>query len=54
MLVGLEKDAILFTNGDNDTFPLWYIQTVEHFRPDVPCRLSFPVEYRLVYSADPG
>ena len=35
MLVGLEKDAILFTYGDNDTFPLWYIQEVEEYRPDV-------------------
>ncbi|TPW13406.1 MAG: hypothetical protein FD129_1282, partial [bacterium] len=35
MLVGLEKDAILFTNGDNDTFPLWYMQEVEHFRRDI-------------------
>jgi hypothetical protein len=35
MLIGLEKDAIIFTNGDNDTFPLWYIQDVEGFRTDV-------------------
>jgi tetratricopeptide (TPR) repeat protein len=35
MLVGLEKDAIIFTNGDNDTFPLWYIQDVEGYRTDV-------------------
>jgi len=35
MLVGLERDAVLFTNGDNDTFPLWYIQLTERYRTDV-------------------
>jgi Tfp pilus assembly protein PilF len=35
MLMGLEQDAIIFTNGDNDTFPLWYIQEVERYRTDV-------------------
>ncbi len=35
MLASLEPDAILITNGDNDTYPMWYIQNVEGYRPDV-------------------
>ncbi|MBI4842907.1 MAG: DUF2723 domain-containing protein [Nitrospirae bacterium] len=35
LLSGLDKDAILFTNGDQDAFPLGYFNLIEGMRPDV-------------------
>jgi hypothetical protein len=35
VLISVKPNAILFTNGDNDTYPAWILQQVHNVRPDV-------------------
>ena len=48
-LSSCEKNAILFTGGDNDTYPLWYAQEVERYRRDIRTILTefLPVDWYI-------
>ncbi|MCA9730215.1 MAG: DUF2723 domain-containing protein, partial [Candidatus Eisenbacteria bacterium] len=52
-LAPLPPDAILLTGGDNDTFPLWYLQRVEGVRPDVAV-INVPLTNLGFYAARLG
>ncbi len=42
LLASSPRNAVLFVAGDNDTYPLWYLQDVEGIRPDVTV-ITFPL-----------
>jgi len=56
-----DAGAMLFTIGDNDTFPLWYVQEIEKYRTDVRiiCTSLFATDWyvdqmkRKAYESDP-
>ena len=60
-LGNLSQNSILISYGDNDTFPLWYVQEVEHWRTDVRM-LNYTLSgmhwyieqlYNKLYESDP-
>jgi hypothetical protein len=49
VLNSTEKNSILFTNGDNDTYPAWVLQQAKGIRPDVTVLNSHTVFVRRDY-----
>lgn len=35
IMASCQKNAILFTNGDNDTYPMWFLQFMQKYRTDI-------------------
>jgi len=46
----LPLNSVLITGGDNDTYPLWYLQKVENFRPDISVLNYNLIGFRLYLS----
>lgn len=49
VLLSLEKNAILITNGVNDTYPIWILQMVDGIRTDVKV-VSLPLLQNRIYA----
>jgi hypothetical protein len=56
MLIGLENNAILITNGDNDTYPGWILTRILKVRPDVAIvnRSLLNTEWYPIYVIEDG
>jgi hypothetical protein len=56
LLASVEPYGVLFTEGDNDTFPLWYLQEVEGLRQDVTVIVGqyLGTDWRLPAATDSG
>ena len=48
-----DKDAMIFTIGDNDTFALWYAQEIENYRTDIFSESIFFNEFDIEYKLRP-
>ena len=51
LLDAVPQGGVLIAGGDNDTFPLWYLQQVEEYRPDVSV-VTVPLLGAAWYRAD--